>query len=146
MEFTVALDLSPQKCPSSMRRTVRGVVQCLGIYNTRWTDSEQLNWQWGSKHRLLSTVQVHYDPTGKSGSTVFFVGEPINDAYPWTDIAGCGFLLFLSFLCFMAARSNLRKAEQWESDSGDKADSPDGRDDSARSPAQGSADILQLKL
>jgi hypothetical protein len=54
-------------------------------------------------------------------------------------------MLSLSFLCFISARSDITKAERWESFD-DEADTADGREDSARSPAQGNADILQLSL
>ena len=102
-----------------MRRPLAGVVQCIGIYNTLWTDSEQQNWRWGSKHPVLSTVQVHYDPTGRSGSTVFFAGEAVEDTYPWKDAAGAAFVLLISLFCFISARSDLAKAERGEFEFGD---------------------------
>jgi hypothetical protein len=114
MKFTVALDVSPQKCPSSMRRSIRGAVECVGIYETVWSTSEERNWQWGSKHQLLSTVQVRYDPTGNSGATVFCVGEPLRDGHAWTDIAGLCFMLALSLVCFISAKAEITKADRWE--------------------------------
>lgn len=115
MEFTVLLDLPLEQCPPPMRTTFRGVAGCFGTYNTVWTDSAKENWEWGSRHPVLSTVQVHYDPTGKSGSVVFFAGEPWADAYPWREYIFGLFMVFMSFLCFLAARSATAKAEMGES-------------------------------
>ena len=131
MEFTVALDLPSQKCPSPMRRTIGGVVQCVGTYKTVWTDSQQENWRWGSSHPVLSRVQVHYDPSGKSGSMVFFAGEALKNTYPWNDIAGVAFTFMLAILCFISARSDVAEAERLESEYGEEADIPDDCDGSA---------------
>ena len=147
MEFKVALNLSPEQCPPTMRRSMSGVPQCIGIYNTVWTDSAKENWRWGSRHHILSTVQVHYDPTGKSGSEVFFAGESTRDIYPWGYIGRGLFALFLSVLCVLCARSAISKAQRWESEFPDQRagyEDQDGADNGKAVPDKGQ--ILQLNL
>jgi len=114
MEFSVALDLSIAQCPAAMRVGSSGVDQCIGVYTTLETESHDDALRWGLRHRILSAVQVHYDPAGSFGNRVFFIGESIKNTYPWNEIAEMnGIFAFAALLFVLAGRTNA-KASKWE--------------------------------
>jgi hypothetical protein len=75
MEFLVIVDLPISDCPRPMPTVANGSGLCAGIYRTIGTKSSADAWQWGSRHPILSRVQVHYDPNGGLGNRVFFAAN-----------------------------------------------------------------------
>lgn len=114
MEFQVALGLPAAQCPPPMRTATRDGDACTGLYATLETDSPAAAWRRGSRHPILSTVQVHYDASGASGNRVLFVGESAKDTYPWRELAvAAGIFAFALLLFFVSVRTNA-KADKWE--------------------------------
>lgn len=114
MEFQLALGLPAAQCPPPMRARTNDGDACIGLYTTLEADSPATAWRWGSRHPILSTVQVRYDPSGAAGNRVFFIGEPIKHIYPWRQIAvAAAIFSFAVFLFVVAARTNA-KADKWQ--------------------------------
>lgn len=114
MEFHVELDVPAAQCPPPMRAHTKDGDACIGLYSTRETDSPAAAWRWGSRHPILSTVPVHYDPSGAAGNSVVFVGESAKNTYPWREIGVAAAIFAFAVLLFIVAARTNAKADKWE--------------------------------
>jgi hypothetical protein len=100
-EFTVILDLPPDRCPGTMMG-LEGQQRCVGEAKTPEVRSRLDAEQWYVRHPRDSKVIVHYD---SQSDRMVLGGESILNVYPWRKISITVFIALLGALMVVLGRN-----------------------------------------